>query len=188
MDDSGFYTGKGDRGDTGRLMSAGRVSKDSALIEAVGALDEATSAIGVARARCPVVQLQERLAAVQHHLYRLMAHLSAVPEARQQYPGLRQAEVDWLEQLIAQLEADLPSLKDFVLPGDAEDSAALHVARAVVRRAERRLVALSELEPNVDQSNLAYINRLSSLMFVAALYVDQSAGRSPSLAKQQYDI
>lgn len=187
MSDSAFYTGKGDRGDTGRLSGSGRVAKNSALIETVGTIDEATAAIGMARALAQTPALREALPMVQRHIYRLMSHLSAVPEARERYTGLSSDDVTWLQSLIASLESEIPALTDFVLPGEAPASAAFHVARTVVRRAERRLVAFAEGESNVGEANLAYMNRLSSLMFVAALFEDRHNGTQPRLAKEQAD-
>lgn len=187
MSDSAFYTGKGDRGNTGRLSGSGRIPKNSELIEAIGTIDEATAAIGMARALAESERLKEALPTVQRHIYRLMSHLSAVPEARRQYGGLSSQEVTWLQSLIADLEREIPPLTDFVLPGDSPASAAFHVARTVVRRAERRLVAFAEAESHIGQDNLAYMNRLSSLMFVAALYEDQHNGTTPRLAKSQPD-
>ena len=172
MPPSGFYTAKGDRGDTGRLSGEHRVSKNSVLIEAVGTVDEATSAIGVARAGCGSQALRDALITVQEHLSRMLAHLSAAPEAREQYPGLSPDDVAWLEDRITEIERGLPPLTEFVLPGTSLPGAAFHVARTVVRRAERRVVALAELEPNLSQPNLAYLNRLSSLLFVAAVAED----------------
>jgi cob(I)alamin adenosyltransferase len=183
MPDTMFYTGRGDRGDTARLGAKERIAKSSALIETVGAIDEATSAIGVARAQAQTDRLKGDLPTVQRHIYRLMSHLSATPENREAYPGLSDEEVAWLEALIADLEVHLPELHDFVLPGESQPGAAFHVARTVVRRAERRLVAFAELEPNVGEANLAYLNRLSSLMFVAALHEDTLAGAAPNFAR-----
>ncbi len=184
MSESSFYTGKGDRGDTLRLAGKNRIPKDSELIEAIGALDEATSAIGMARALARSEPLKVMMATVQRHIYRLLSHLSAVPDAREVYPGLAQAEVAWLEAQIAELEPHLPALEDFILPGETPGDAAFHVARTVVRRAERRLVALVEREPKIGDANLAYVNRLSSLMFVAALAEEAMAGHSPTLARE----
>ncbi|MGC9521177.1 MAG: cob(I)yrinic acid a,c-diamide adenosyltransferase [Anaerolineae bacterium] len=188
MSRSGFYTGKGDRGETLRLAGKNRIPKDSELIEAIGALDEAVSAIGMARALAGSAPLKPMMATVQRHIYRLLSHLSAVPDARERYPGLSQVEVAWLEARIAELEPHLPSLDDFVLPGETSGGAAFHVARTVVRRAERRLVALVDLEPKLGEANLAYVNRLSSLMFVAALAEDTLDGRSPTLAREASDM
>lgn len=172
MTKSGFYTAAGDRGDTMRLGSKGRLSKSDTLLEVVGTVDEATSAIGMARALAEEPARKAALLTVQQHLSRLMAHLSATPDARARYPGLSEDDVVWLEQLIAQMEAGLPPLTAFVYPGDAVAEAALHVARTAVRRAERRIVAFAEVETGIGAANLAYINRLSSLLFVMALCED----------------
>jgi len=172
MTHSRFYTAKGDHGDTARLSGDARLSKSSPLLEAVGAVDEATSAIGMARALVEDTVLKGTLCTVQEHFVCLMAHLSATPEARGRYPGPGADDLAWLEAHIAALEAGLPPLRAFVLPGDSLPGAALHVARTAVRRAERHVVALSEAEPGIDVLSLAYLNRLSSLLFIAALQVD----------------
>ena len=138
-------------------------------MEAVGALDEATSAIGMARALATSDRLRHTLPVVQRHLIDLMAHLSAAPDARSRFAGVTEQDLTWLGELIADLEKELPPLVDFVLPGDCHPGSALHVARTVVRRAERRVVALAEEETGIGKTNLAYLNRLSSLLFVAAL-------------------
>lgn len=184
MAETSFYTGKGDGGDTARLGGVGRLSKSDALLATVGVLDEATCAIGLARAHVQDTAVQAVLPEVQRHLYRLMSHISATPELRERYPGVTAAEVGWLEAQIAVWETDLPPLRDFVLPGESPAGAACHVARTVVRRAERYLVAFSESEPGVLPDNLAYVNRLSSLLFVAALREDQRVGRAPRLARE----
>ncbi len=179
MKHSKFYTAKGDCGDTARLGGDAarlggdaRLSKSSPLLEAVGAVDEATSAIGMVRALLDDAALKATLRTVQEHFVRLMSHLSATPDARGRYPGLGADDLVWLEARIADLEAGLPPLRAFVLPGDSVPGAALHVARTAVRRAERRVVALAEAEPGIDALSLAYLNRLSSLLFVAALQVE----------------
>lgn len=178
MAHSKFYTAKGDRGETARLGGEARLSKSSPPLEAVGAADEATSAIGMARALVDDATLKAMLRTVQEHFVRLMAHLSATPDARVQYPGPGAEELGWLEARIADLEAGLPPLRAFVLPGDSLPGAALHVARTAIRRAERRAVVLAEIEPGIDALSLAYLNRLSSLLFVAALQIDARLQRS----------
>jgi cob(I)alamin adenosyltransferase len=174
MPHSKFYTAKGDHGDTTRLGGDVRLSKSSLLLEAVGAVDEATSAVGMARAVVDDADLKATLRTVQEHFVRLMAHLSATPDARTRYSGPGTDDLVWLETCIADLEAGLPPLRAFVLPGDSPSGAALHLARTAVRRAERRVVALVESEPGINAFSLAYLNRLSSLLFVAALHVDRS--------------
>ncbi len=168
-----FYTGTGDLGETSRLGGQTPVKKSSALIDALGAIDEATSTIGVTRTVAQSGELCSILPTIQRHIINLMTHLSATPEARMRNPGLGEDEIAWLEDAIAKFEKLVPPLKDFVLPGDSLAGAAFHVARTVVRRAERKLVALSEMESGIGQANLAYLNRLSSLLFVASLIEDQ---------------
>ena len=168
-----FSTGTGDYGETARLGGQTRIKKSSVLIDALGTLDEATSSIGMARAAAQSRDLCALLPKIQRHVINLMGHLSAIPEARSRYPGLGADEIAWLEENIVKLEKLVPPLKGFVLPGDSRAGAAFHVARTVVRRAERKLVALSEMESDIGQANLGYLNRLSSLLFVAALVEDQ---------------
>ncbi len=164
-----FYTGQGDNGATERLGGQRRLSKSGALFEALGDLDEANAALGSVRARLEEVELQATLLAAQQRLSRLMAHLSAAPRWRARYGGLTDADVEWLEAQITELTAGLPPLTEFVMPGATQTEAAAQVARTVIRRAERHLVALAELEPSVGTANLAFLNRLSALLFVVAL-------------------
>ncbi len=178
-----FYTGKGDRGDTGRLGGEGRLPKSDRLIDTIGTLDEVSAALGLARSQVRDTRVVAALIETQRRLYRLMSHLSATPELRERYVGLAEEDVAWLEELIAWLEGQVPQLQGFVLPGDSPAGASCHVARTIVRRAERRLVALTEEEPSIRAPNLAFVNRLSSFLFVAALREDELAsGEGPTLA------
>jgi cob(I)alamin adenosyltransferase len=180
MAKTNFYTRTGDKGDTSRLGAQTHIKKTSQLIDTLGTIDEATSAIGMARAMAQSSDLCVILLTVQRHIITLMSHLSATPEARVRYTGISDDEVPWLEDIIAKLEAVVPPLDHFVIPGDSTAGAALHVARSVVRRAERRLRAFAEIEPSIGQVNLIYLNRLSSLLFVAALVEDQlDSARNP---------
>ncbi len=174
-----FYTRQGDTGTTTRLGSQHPLSKHNHLMQTIGDLDEANSAIGMLRSTAQDPIVQQALPHIQRHLIQIMAHLSAVPEARERYPGLTDEDVTWLENLIAQLEAVVPNPQNFVLPGDSLPGAMGHLARTIVRRAERQLVALREeearSESNIGDANLAFINRLSSLLFVAAMREDTLA-------------
>jgi cob(I)alamin adenosyltransferase len=170
-----FYTRTGDNGTTTRLGGHTRVKKTSQLMDVLGTVDEATSNIGVARAVAQHNELHGILSTAQRHLMALMSHLSATPEARKDYPGLSDKEVMWLENVIARLEKIVPPLDHLIIPGDSRAGAAFHVARAVVRRAERKLSAFSEAEPTFGHANLVFMNRLSSLLFVASLVEDQIA-------------
>lgn len=172
-----IYTRTGDAGMTG-LGSGERRRKDDLRIEAYGTVDEANSCIGLARAfltDLPAgIGLAESLVAIQNDLFDLGADL-CVPETEGEKECLRvrQSQVEWLERRIDELNADLPALRSFVLPGGSQAAAALHIARSVVRRAERLMVALAAA-PNetLGEPALKYINRLSDFLFVAARHIN----------------
>lgn len=172
-----IYTRSGDAGTTA-LGSGERHRKDDLRIEAYGTVDEANSFIGLARAFLSDfiagVALAESLVTIQNDLFDLGADL-CVPETEGETGKLRisQSQIDRLEREIDALNADLPPLTSFILPGGSQAAAALHVARAVVRRAERLMVALAAA-PNEKVGALAlkYINRLSDFLFVAARHVN----------------
>jgi cob(I)alamin adenosyltransferase len=167
-----IYTKSGDKGKTA-LGNGQRVYKNCARIEAIGDVDEANAFLGWAIQFC-----QEDLAAIllkiQNDLFDLGADL-CVPENPNDLSTSRltisSAQVDYLEQKIDLLNADLPPLTSFVLPGGTQTAAALHLARTVVRRAERRVVALS-LEETINHEVVKYLNRLSDLLFVMARFVN----------------
>ena len=179
-----IYTRTGDDGTTG-LVAGPRRLKHDARVEAYGDIDETNSVVGLAR-----LDLQEHgeldamLARIQNDLFDLGADL-ATPDTGEppQYEPLRivQAQVDRLEQEIDRLNADLEPLKSFVLPGGTRAAAALHLARTVSRRAERRIVELKQMDGEiVSPSAAAYVNRLSDFLFVAARWVNDK-GRSDVL-------
>lgn len=159
---SKIYTKTGDDGTTG-LGDGSRVDKDCARVEAYGAVDEANSAIGMVLA-CDVVPEDVRrcLTAVQHDLFELGGELS-VPG----YAAVKAAFVDRLEQELDGFNGALPPLKEFILPGGGHAAASCHLARAIVRRAERRVRSLAKQE-SVRNESLMYLNRLSDLLFVVA--------------------
>jgi cob(I)alamin adenosyltransferase len=172
-----IYTRGGDAGTTG-LGTGERRRKDDVRIEAYGAVDEANSCIGVARAllaKAPEhTALAANLAAIQNDLFDLGADL-CVPETGHRALRITDQQVGRLEREIDALNADLEPLKSFVLPGGSEAAAAMHVARAVVRRAERRMVSLAAAPgETVGAPSLQYINRLSDFLFVAARYLNRS--------------
>jgi cob(I)alamin adenosyltransferase len=173
-----IYTRGGDAGLTG-LGTGERRRKDDLRIEAYGAVDEANSFIGVARAilmNAPGrAGLAATLAAIQNDLFDLGADL-CVPETDREGRALRitEPQVDRLEREIDMLNADLEPLKSFVLPGGSEAAAAVHVARAVVRRAERRMATLAAAPgEKISAPALKYINRLSDFLFVAARHLNR---------------
>ena len=161
-----IYTGKGDDGTTG-LLYGGRVPKHSPLIEANGAVDEAQAFLGVARAQCPHgSELSAALMAIQADLWLLMAEVATAPENRPKLNAIVTSEmVQALEEQIDRVTARFEMPTQFVIPGDNPLSAALDVARTVVRRAER---LLSATPPSPDSAVGPYLNRLSDLLWAMA--------------------
>lgn len=179
-----IYTRTGDDGSTG-LVCGPRRKKHDPRVESYGDVDEANSAVGVARQHLAgYPDLDAMLMRIQNDLFDLGADL-ATPDTgeKPEYEPLRivQAQVDRLEAEIDRLNADLEPLKSFVLPGGNAAAAALHVARTVARRAERRMVELQDHGgETVSREALAYINRLSDFFFVAARWANDR-GRSDIL-------
>jgi len=179
-----FYTAKGDDGTTG-LLGEGRVPKYHIRMEAIGTLDEASAALGLARAQCAVPQTPRILVAVQRDLYKLMAEVAATPENAEKFRGIDDDQVKRLEHETDELSKIVEMPREFILPGDSLGGAALSLARAIVRRAERRVVELFDGEEVVNPHLQRYLNRLSSLCFVLELLENQHAGRKTSLAKAE---
>ncbi|OHE85237.1 MAG: ATP:cob(I)alamin adenosyltransferase [Lysobacterales bacterium RIFOXYA1_FULL_69_10] len=166
---SKIYTRTGDDGTTG-LGDGRRVDKDSARVEAYGTVDEANSTIGLVLAAPVPDDVRVLLTAVQHQLFDLGGELCIPGHA-----AIFDADIERLEQRLDEFNADLPALKDFILPGGGEAAARCHVARTVVRRAEREAVALSRLE-EVRPEAVRYLNRLSDLLFVLARVLARDSG------------
>jgi cob(I)alamin adenosyltransferase len=166
-----IYTRTGDDGSSG-LVDGSRVSKSGLRMTAIGEVDEANAAIGMAIAELIPGDLSEHLLGIQNDLFDLGADLATPGEI-----GLRivASQVERLEQAIDVMNAELEPLQSFILPGGSLAVAALHLARTVVRRAERAAVALNESEP-LNAHLLAYLNRLSDLLFVTARYVAAKEG------------
>jgi cob(I)alamin adenosyltransferase len=174
-----IYTRTGDAGETG-LFGGQRAPKDAPRVEAFGTVDELNAALGVARA-CPGDELvSELLAEIQNDLFVLGADLATPAEDAERIGGrpvrrIREHHVRRMEGEIDRLEATLPPLERFILPGGSQRGALLHLARTLCRRAERRVVALSHNE-RVNPETLRYLNRLSDLLFVLARHVNLQAG------------
>ena len=166
-----IYTRTGDAGTTG-LGDGSRVGKDSARIEAIGAVDELNSAIGVLLAESIDAQVHACLTEVQHALFDLGGELS-IPG----YTAISDSQVAHLETQLDGFNADLPALKEFILPGGSRAAALCHVARAVCRRAERRVVSLSASE-QMSALPQRYLNRLSDLLFVVCRVLNRADGRT----------
>ena len=166
---SKIYTRTGDDGSTG-LGDGSRVGKDSARVDAYGTVDEANSCIGLLLASEMPVDVRELLTRIQHQLFDLGGELCIPGHA-----AVFDADVDALEARLDHYNDDLPPLKDFILPGGGEAAARCHVARTVVRRAERETVALSRGDAVRPQA-IRYLNRLSDLLFVLARVLARASG------------
>ncbi|MDX3933655.1 MAG: cob(I)yrinic acid a,c-diamide adenosyltransferase [Stenotrophomonas sp.] len=166
---SRIYTRTGDDGSTG-LGDGSRVGKDDARVAAFGTVDEANSALGVLLAVPLPADVQALLTRLQHQLFDLGGELCIPGHA-----AITDADVTALEQQLDRYNADLPMLKEFILPAGGEAAARCHLARTIVRRAERETVALSRVEAVRPQA-LHYLNRLSDLLFVLARVLARADG------------
>lgn len=170
-------TRTGDDGTTG-LGDGSRTSKDSLRIAAIGDVDELNSTLGLLLTEPMPEQVREQLIAIQHDLFDLGGEL-AIPG----FNNLADAQVARIDALIAQHNADLPRLAEFILPGGSRSAAIAHVARTVCRRAERAVVALGRSEA-VRPTLRQYLNRLSDLLFILARVLNRAAGGSDVLWQQ----
>lgn len=164
-----IYTRTGDKGTTG-LVDGSRIAKHSMRMEAVGAVDEANSALGLAAVALAQSEQAAMLMRMQNDLFDLGADIATPGKdfaPSEMVLRIVSEQVAWLEQAIDTANAHLTPLTSFILPGGSEGAARLHLARAAVRRAERAMTALAEAEP-VNPQALAYINRLSDCLFVMA--------------------
>lgn len=163
-----IYTRTGDKGSAG-LVDGSRVSKASANMAAIGDIDEANAAVGAAIAAIGDGDMAEQLRRIQNELFDLGADI-ATPSGIEGALRIVPEQVERIEREIDAMNAGLEPLRSFILPGGSVAVAALHLARTVVRRAERSAVALAEAQP-VNRDSLAYLNRLSDHLFVAARFV-----------------
>lgn len=177
-----IYTRTGDDGTTG-LGNGARVPKEHARVEAYGTVDEANSAIGIVLGVATIPPtIRELLSDVQHDLFDLGGELAT--------PGLRlisDAHILRLEQAIDRYNADLPTLKEFILPAGGPAASACHLARAIVRRAERRVWSLARSEP-VAREVPRYLNRLSDLLFVLARVLARHESGEDVLWNRRRDV
>jgi len=173
---SKIYTRTGDDGQTG-LGDGSRVAKDSARVSAYGTVDEANSAIGIVLTCSLPEPIRECLVAVQHQLFDLGGELCIPGHA-----AIFDADVERLEQQLDGFNADLPPLKDFILPGGSPAAAHCHLARTICRRAEREVVTLSHHDA-VRGEAIRYLNRLSDLLFVIARVLARHSGAGEVLWK-----
>ncbi len=180
-----FYTQKGDDGYTGRL-GKGRIPKNHQIIEAIGTIDEASAALGMARAQNQVQDTVDLLLEVQRDLYHLMAELSASKENASKFRVIDDERITWLESKVDSISNFIESPKEFIVPGDSLTGATMALARNIIRRAERRVAEL-HLAGEIENKNvIRYLNRLSSLCFVLELQENQRNNSTElSLAKKR---
>jgi cob(I)alamin adenosyltransferase len=164
-----IYTRTGDDGTTG-LADGSRIAKDDPRVEAMGGVDELNSFVGLLLAEDLPPGVRDTLSGVQHDLFDLGGEL-----AKPGHAIMSAAHSARLESALDAFNAQLPPLKDFILPGGSHAAAIAHVARAVCRRAERTLVACSKSDP-LPPAMLQYLNRLSDLLFVLARVLNRQAG------------
>src|SRR5438105_3774952 len=173
-----IYTKTGDAGDTG-LFGGGRVPKNHPRVEAYGDVDELNAVLGAARAAEPMPRIDEVLVPVQRDLFAIGA-LLATPNLEEMRQHLEKARIDdarfdELERSIDDGDAELEPLRAFIVPGGTTKAAALHVARTVCRRAERRVVELAD-ETEIPPLVVIYLNRLSDLLFTLARVANKRGG------------
>ncbi|HUN90652.1 MAG TPA: cob(I)yrinic acid a,c-diamide adenosyltransferase [Burkholderiaceae bacterium] len=176
---SKIYTRTGDAGETG-LGDGSRVPKDSLRIDVIGDIDELNSAVGMLIACGPRTAIRDALVEIQQCLFDLGSEI-AVPT----WSVIDPNDVAWLEERLDELNAELPPLKEFILPGGGPGAAAAHLARAVCRRAERHMVALARHE-KVGEAARAYVNRLSDYLFVASRVLARDEGGSEVLWRNDH--
>jgi cob(I)alamin adenosyltransferase len=163
-----IYTKKGDRGETG-IFNGQRLSKDSLLIETVGVVDEANTFLGLTAAFAKDKKLREKIIKIQRNLFEIGAILAgAKPKMDKNLPKKMEKEIDEMDKV-------LPVLSHFILPGGGKTGSLLFMARTFVRRAERRVVALSKKE-KVSSNLLVFLNRLSDYVFTLARYSNFKEG------------
>lgn len=193
--DSAVATGKGDSGTTGLLYGGERIRKDDLRTEAYGSIDEAVAALGLARAACldadpgsPLEPIVAIILGIQRDLFVAAAELATNPDAwdRQAEGRTRvsMAMVAGMDDVLRDLEGQIVMPREFVVPGETRVSAALELARTILRRAERRAVALDALGLVPGPHLLPYLNRTADLLWVLARAAEQAETRTATLARQ----
>ncbi len=178
---SRIYTRTGDDGTTG-LFGGGRLLKSHPLLEAYGTVDELNAVLGIVLLYPLPPEVQADLRTLSSWLFIVGADLATPLEARTRasIPCITEEHVRWLEERIDAYEAELPPLRNFILPGGEPAAAHLHLARTVCRRAERAVVAAAERE-RLNAALLPFLNRLSDYLFIAARLVNYRAGKADTL-------
>lgn len=168
-------TRRGDGGETS-LPSGVRVSKGELRVETAGSIDELNSAIGLARALCDDEAVRARIKAIQRELFGLCSSFSTLPGGRREVPEISDEMVARLDAYVDEFEAEPGLMRDWTLPGELRHAAAFDVARTVCRRAERNAVRLMGSGETVQRNALAYLNRLSDVLWLVARVLETRAG------------
>ena len=169
-----FYTGKGDKGESN--LGGEKVSKSSKYAEAIGALDEINTWLGLSRVEIKNSFVAETLRKIQETLFIAQSEVGALGAGHKPQKSVSEIEVKILEDAISKVDKEIPELTHFIIPGGSRESALLDVARTLARRAERRIVAFYKDEPRVSDELLQFINRLSSTLFALARYMNYIKG------------
>ncbi len=156
-------------------LDGSRVRKDADLIGAIGVLDELNASLGMTRSISESESISDVIERVQECLFEIGVQMFAREGSEKEVEGFSPSNVKWLEEQIDAFGAEVPALRNFVLPGGCELAARLHVSRTMARRVERIIVQLSG-KYKVEESVLSYLNRLSDLLFTLALFANQAAG------------
>jgi len=182
---SKIYTKRGDKGKTSSIFG-GRVSKDHPRINAYGTIDELNASLGVAASFIKDRQILKILHNIQNELFNIGAELASQGKLKKKtgaYYKLSESKISNLEQIIDQYDEKLPPLKTFILPSGTNAASCLHLARTISRRSERALSTLTKRE-KINPNILAYLNRLSDLLFVLARTMNKKTRRKETIWKK----
>lgn len=181
---SKFYTGKGDDGTTGYL-GTGRLSKDDLRMETLGTLDECSAQLGVVRSMVNEGDVQDLVKEIQRCLYQVMAEAAADIDNAEKYRSIGQEKVDWIEQQTAKWSEGVEPPGEFILPGDTLAGAEFSLARAIARRAERRVVQMTREGMFCNPAVLKFMNRLSTLLYLLEIHTIRGTGTPLTFTKEK---
>lgn len=174
-----IYTKTGDKGQTS-LIGGTRVSKSHIRIESYGTIDELNSYLGLVNDLTNDSKINDWILEIQDRLFTIGSELATSPtkEVKMKLPDLHNSDINWLEMKIDEMNEQLPEMRSFILPGGHQGASACHVARCICRRAERLCVHMRELDEEVSDVILQYLNRLSDFLFVLARYITHINGKN----------
>lgn len=177
-----IYTKTGDQGETS-MLGGKRISKSCLEMEAIGEVDELNADLGLLISELDLSEAKEKLTKIQHKLFVIGSNLAGLQTDLDGLPKLKKEDIEYLENWIDEMNSDLPELTNFILPGGFRVSALSYRARAVCRRAERMIIALSE-KYEVDEFIKQYLNRLSDLLFVLGRWLNKQGNIEENIWKK----